>query len=129
MSWLVLGAGRAVVTQPPPISLFAAHASYGCMCISSGTPTQLINPFLLLPISCPGPCLASSLPHTGVLRVHERLARERSKMKDDDRAMRLEALKVSDCFYRACLFVGVHFPCWSRHCVAIGVVALRVSDC
>lgn len=29
-----------------------------------------------------------------MLRQHERLARERNKAKDDDRAMRLEALKV-----------------------------------
>lgn len=29
-----------------------------------------------------------------MLRQHERLVRERNKAKDDDRAMRLEALKV-----------------------------------
>lgn len=42
----------------------------------------------------PSPPTLAPTPWPGVLRVHERLARERNKLKDDDRAMRLEALKV-----------------------------------
>lgn len=39
-------------------------------------------------------CLTDS--STGLLRAHERLARERNKLKGDDRQLRLEALKAHD---------------------------------
>ena len=62
-------------------------ARYTC-----GAKPGLVLSFLSCP---PEPLLSSRLPcRAGVLRVHERLARERNKAKDDDRAMRLEALKA-----------------------------------
>ena len=76
--WLVAGPGPVCGRQ------------LRCVCRPcSGGPTPRPPP----PSSprCP---LRPRLPPAGVLRVHERLARERNKAKDDDRAMRLEALKV-----------------------------------
>lgn len=53
---------------------------------------------------------ARALRNRGVLRVHERLARERSRAKEDDRAMRLEALKASaGCVAHACMHWGGAF--------------------
>ena len=52
----------------------------------------------------------------GVLRAHERLARLQSKARGDDRAQRLEALKVDLLSIAAAIARAVHFP---RHVHAV----------
>jgi hypothetical protein len=106
---------RTLRNRGEPACLAAEHVSIAAArrCVS-------LHPHLCPPCCCSNICIsillysanctlgappdlplpAPALP-AGVLRVHERLVRERNKLKDDDRAMRLEALKVGGRAQRA----------------------------
>ncbi len=57
----------------------------------------------------------------GVARAHERLARGHNKQREDDRSMRLEALKVRSLILMDLLMIGfcilLIFLPWSRICI------------
>ena len=64
--------------------------SQGCLCWPSGS-AVLASSHCRTASNCISVCCRHA---AGVLRAHERLARERNKQRDDDRTLRMEALKV-----------------------------------